>query len=359
MEYENRRKFIINIMYFSLIAIIAFVFIKYGISIIAPFIIAFLVAYLVKTIARYISAKIKLPYKVVAIVLVFIFYSTVGLLLTILGAKAFSTILNLIYKLPNMYYSYIQPFLELTFIRIENLILQIDPTYLESANDIFNQTVKGLGQSVTNLSMRAVTFLSVKASSIPGLFVKILITVISTFFIASDYENLSKFVFRQLSGKTKNIVMNIKDYIINTLFVVIRSYALIMFITFVELSIGFSIFRIDNAILLALLISLIDILPVLGTGTVIIPWAIITAVLGNVPRAISLIVLYLIITVLRNILEPKIIGKQMGLHPVASIMCMFIGAQLFGAIGLFGLPIAVSLLVHLNKTKAIKSFKIK
>lgn len=358
MEYENRKKFLINSAYFALILAIAYAIVKYGIGLISPFLFAFIVAYIIRKPANFVATKLKIPYKIVAILLVLIFYLIIGLLLVIIGVKLFSTILDLIYKLPSIYYSHILPSLELGFNKIEDLILQVDPTYLESVNDIFNQTVRGLGQSITSISMKTVTFLSVKASSLPALFVRILITLISTFFIASDYEKLSKFMFRQLSGKTKAIVLNIKDYIINTLFVVIRSYILIMSITFVELSIGLSIIRIENAIFIAAIVSIVDILPVLGTGTVMIPWAIITAIQGNVPRAVSLLILYLIITVIRNIVEPRFIGKQMGLHPIVSLMCMFIGAKLFGAIGLFGMPIAVSLILHLSRNKTIKFLKI-
>ncbi len=131
-----------------------------------------------------------------------------------------------------------------------------------------------------------------------------------------------------------------------------------MSITFVELSIGLSIIRIENAIFIASIVAIVDILPVLGTGTVMIPWALITAIQGNVTRAVSLLILYLIITVIRNIVEPKFIGKQMGLHPIVSLMSMFVGAKLFGAIGLFGMPITISLLLHLSRNKTIKFFKI-
>lgn len=358
MEYENRKKFLINSTYLALILLIGYVIVKYGIGLISPFLFAFVVAYLIRKPANFIAGKLKVPYKFVAIFLVLIFYLIVGLLLVILGVKLFSTILNLVYRLPSIYYSHIQPSLELSFHKIEDLILQVDPTYLEDVNYVFNQTIRSLGQSITNISMKAVTFLSVKASSIPALFVKVLITLISTFFIASDYENLSDFMLRQLSGKTKTVFLDIKDYITNTLFVVIRSYILIMSMTFIELSIGLSIIGIQNAIFIAALTSMVDILPVLGTGTVMIPWAIIVALQGNIVRAVSLLVLYLIITVVRNVVEPRFIGKQMGIHPIVSLMSMFVGAGLFGAVGLFGMPILVSLLLHLSKNGTIKFFKI-
>ena len=102
---------------------------------------------------------------------------------------------------------------------------------------------------------------------------------------------------------------------VGTLFVCIRSYALIMSITFAELFLGFTLFRIDFALLLALCIAVFDILPVLGTGGIMIPWAVITAILGDYPMALKLIGLYIFITIVRNIIEPKIVGSQIGLHP--------------------------------------------
>ena len=89
-----------------------------------------------------------------------------------------------------------------------------------------------------------------------------------------------------------------------------------------------------------------------------IPWAVIAAILGNYPLAVKLVAVYLIITIVRNIIEPKIVGGQIGLHPVVTLVSMFAGVQLFGAIGLFGFPIGLSLLVYLNRVGTIHLFKL-
>jgi len=96
---------------------------------------------------------------------------------------------------------------------------------------------------------------------------------------------------------------------------------------------------------------------VLGTGGIMIPVVDHHLFQGNYQTGLSLLFVYLVITVVRNILEPKIVGKQLGLHPVVTLMCMFIGANLFGVIGLFGFPITLSLLRHLNDTGTIQLFK--
>ena len=139
-----------------------------------------------------------------------------------------------------------------------------------------------------------------------------------------------------------------------TLWVCIRSYALIMSITCVELCIGLSLVKIPNPVIIALCISIFDILPVLGTGGIMIPWVVLTFIQGRFARALGLLAVYITITVIRNIIEPKIVGSQLGLHPVVTLCSMFVGAQLLGVIGVFGFPIGLSLLCHLNARGVIK-----
>ena len=88
-----------------------------------------------------------------------------------------------------------------------------------------------------------------------------------------------------------------------------------------------------------------------------IPWAVITALLGDYTMALKLFILYIVITIIRNIIEPKIVGSQLGLHPVVTLASMFAGVQLAGVVGLFGFPIGLSLLKHLNNTGTIDIFK--
>ena len=165
-----------------------------------------------------------------------------------------------------------------------------------------------------------------------------------------------RFCLGCLQGSTRNLVLQVKAYVVGTLFVCIRSYALIMSITFVELSVGLTLIGVNRAILVALLIAIFDILPVLGTGGIMIPWVILSALGGDLPHAFALLVLYVIITVIRNIIEPRIVGAQIGLHPVLTLMSMFVGNHLFGIVGLFGLPILLSLLRYLNDNGTISLF---
>lgn len=357
MDYEKRKRFIVNLVYGGLIALLIYIITQYGLGLIAPFICAFFIAYFLKTPAKFIAKNTKIPYKPLVLLLVLLFYSTIGLIIALFSIKLVTSATSIIATLPMVYTTEIEPILSTFFDGIEKTAYRMDPTLVAALNDIFTQFIQSIGELMTNLSVKAVSTLSGYASSLPGLFIKILLMIISTFFIAGDYDVLVGFVSRQLSVKARSFLLRIKEYIVGTLFVCIRSYALIMSITFVELSIGFTIIGIPNSILIAFIISIFDILPVLGTGGIMIPWTVISALQGNYSQAIGLLAIYLFVTVIRNILEPKIVGSQIGLHPIVTLICMFVGAQLFGILGLFGFPILLSLLRHLNDTGTIKLFR--
>lgn len=356
-QFEKRKHFIINTVYFLLILVISYFFLRYGISLVSPFIFAFIVAYLLKKPARAIAKNTKLPSRFVSFLVILIFYIVSGIVVFFLGVRFISTITRYITLIPVFYENQLWPILVNISGELEEMFYTIDPAVVDFFSETFNQLLRTLGETVTNISLSLLTWLSNFASTLPPFFIRVLLMIISTFFIAIDFDGLVAFVQRQFSPRVNEIIKTIQEYIVNTLFVVIRSYALIMFITFVELAIGLSIIGINNAVLIAFLIAIFDILPVLGTGGIMIPWTLFTFIQGNYSLGFGLFAVYIIVTVVRNIIEPKIVGSQLGLHPVVTLISMFVGVNLLGVIGLFGFPITLSLLNHLNETGVIKIFK--
>lgn len=357
MDLQKRRAFIINFLYFLILTILILFLMKYGIPLFAPFIAAFIIAYLVRKPAHFFTKRLSLNYKLIVILLLFLLYGSVGILLVLLGIKLITLIGSFMSGLPAIYSLHIQPVLTQLFDAIEQSVFPLDASLVSALEEAERQLIQSVGNIVSTLSFSAMESISGLASSLPGIFLRILITVISSFFIAIDYDILTQFFLKQFSEKTKALFQHIKEYVAGTLFVCIRSYALIMSLTFLELSLGLSLIGITNAVFIALLISLFDILPVLGTGGIMIPWVIISALQGNYVLAIKLLIVYLVITIIRNILEPKIVGSQIGLHPIITLAGIFVGAQLFGIIGLFSFPIILSLLRHLNDIGMIHLYK--
>lgn len=118
-----------------------------------------------------------------------------------------------------------------------------------------------------------------------------------------------------------------------------------------ELAIGFLLLRIPYAMLLALLISIFDLMPILGTGGILLPWALVLVLMGNLPLAAGIAALYVIITAVRQTLEPKIVGAQIGLHPLATLIAMLLGLKLFGLVGLIAFPVTLAVVTAMSRTR--------
>lgn len=357
METEKRKTFLINFAYFGVMVLLAVAAVRYALPLMAPFAIAFAIAYFLKRPIRFLHKTLHLPGGLAAMLAVILFYGTVGALLALLSIKAVAGMIAVIGNLPTMYETHALPFFTDILRNVEQVLMSMDPVLVAQLDGLGTRMIQSLGDLVSNVSVSVMSAATGIAAAIPGLFIKLVLLVISTFFIAMDYERLTGFCLRQMSDGAKTVFFQIKEYVVGTLWVCIRSYALIMSITFVELSISLSLVKIEHAFLLAFVIAIFDILPVLGTGGIMIPWTILTAIQGNYPMALTLLVIYLVITVIRNIIEPKIVGSQLGLHPVVTLCSMFVGVQLFGAVGLFGFPIGLSLLRYLNDHGVIHVFR--
>ena len=349
LSTEKKKKFIVDVTYLALVLALGYLALKYALPLLMPFVLAFVIAYVLRRPIRFLSRVVHVPKGLVAV------------LLALAGIRITATITSLVQQIPSFYYSHILPALTELFTWLEELLAKLDPSLMSALQELQTQLIDMLWQLVSSFSgllLGGVSLATSLATSLPGFLIRMLLMVISTFFITIDYEKIVRFCLGCLRGNTRRVVLQIKAYVVGTLFVCIRSYALIMCITFVELSIGLSIIGIERAMLVALLIAIFDILPVLGTGGIMIPWVILSALGGDLPQALALLVLYVIITVIRNIIEPRIVGAQIGLHPVLTLMSMFVGNHLFGIVGLFGLPILLSLLRYLNDNGTISLFPV-
>ena len=352
-----RRSFIINCAYFVIIAALIYVIVKYAVPLLMPFILAFLVAVFLQVPVRALHRKTKMKKKICALLCAILFFAALGAFVSWGGIELVTGAHKLIINLPQFFTNTIEPMLMDVFNKLETLKVWNELNLMDLFRNLETQIMDALAGLATKASTAAIGMVTGFAASLPMLFVKTVLFIVGTVFITMDYDKIMGYVVYQMNDRVREIFEETKSYMVNVLFVVIRSYILIMSITFVELSIGLSIIGVDYAILIALCIAIFDILPVLGTGGVMIPWTVISIVLGNFWLALKLFILYVIITIVRNIIEPKIVGGQLGLHPIVTLSSMFAGLQVLGGLGLFGFPIGLSLLVHLNKKDVIQLFR--
>ncbi len=357
MDIKRKQKFLIEAAYIAVILTLVYVTFKYFLPLIFPFVLGFIIAFVFKPVIRTLTYKLKLPNKLAALIVVGLFYLILLTITIFLGIEIFLYLEEFFRDIPQLYNNVLVPWLSNALINLEELASQIDPMLVEQVRIYSQQILESLGNLITSISVGSVSYITSFATKVPFFLVGFLLTVISSFFIAMDYQLIINFLLDQISPSKRSLIIDAQLFLVSTLHKYAKSYLMIMSITFVELTIGFSILGIESAIVVAFLIAIFDILPVAGTGGVMIPWTIFTFLEGDTRLGLGLLVVYLVVTVIRNIIEPKIIGDQVGLHPLLTLFAMYIGLQLFGVAGLFGFPITLAILNGMHRNNKIVLYK--
>ena len=203
-----------------------------------------------------------------------------------------------------------------------------------------------------SLSSRAMAWLGSAAAALPGGMLAIATGVLAIFFTSASYPELCAALEHAVPEEAMAKLRLFRGGVMRSLARWLRAQATLSLITFSELLIGFLLMRQSYSLLLAFLITLLDALPVFGTGTALVPWAVFTLLFGFPPKAIVLLALYLCTLITRNTLEPKLLSAQAGLPPVASLFAMYLGYCTFGVAGMVLFPFLLLLFAQIRNAKA-------
>lgn len=347
---EAKKRFIVNCMFYGIILLIVLLAGKYILPIMTPFIIAFCVSGLMEFITKRIVTRKEKLRRLLSLVLCGVLYAVVFVVVMLTGARLVSEAIDFVTAIPGFVTNELMPLINMGAEWLENTIIPFDARLASMVDELASSAMKSLGSFVTNFSGRAIMWLTSSATAIPGIIVQTIITIISTFFMVLDFPKVVGFLKKLIPAKQRDVMETGLHYTRSMILVYIKSYSILFLLTFAELTIGFLILGIRHAPLLALAIAVFDLMPILGTGGILLPWALVALILEDFKIAIGILVLYLIITFIRQTLEPKIVGKQIGLHPLATLIAMLLGLNLFGLVGLLGVPVILSVVTAMNRT---------
>ena len=337
------RKYVYRMLFILLAVISAYLFVKYVFPLTAPFVIAFGVAFAVRPFKMYLCKKLKLRSSFAAAVSVLVILGSFLYLFFRLAKSIFSELASI--------YAYLTAETDIYNKLVRSVTLLVD-RIADRIDAVFpfvniptlspSDRLEALaGKIIPPLTGTIGKFLADAASSVPYAFVFLAITVVASFYFAADLERICGFFSRLMPRKWTDAAARAKNGMFKAGVKYARAYLFLIFVTFTELSIGFSLLKLDYVFSLAFVISIIDILPVLGTGTVLVPWAVISFATGNSYMGVGILTLYIVITVVRQFIEPRIVGGSIGLYPPLALIGMYVGAKLFGVAGLFLLPLAI------------------
>ncbi len=356
LDHQSRVNFIINILFFITVFVVIYFCINFVVPWFLPFIVGLLIAFCLKPIIAFLNAKLPFPKKFCAALTILLVFSLAGGILWFAGTRLLVEAGELFAQFPEIYSTSLEPVVS----KITDMILQLMSHFFPSTADATMRLLTSISESfetiILNLSSSAVESITEFVKNIPSMLVTLFFSIIATFFISMDYTNVVSFLARQIPKRHRSLLFDIKNFLVHTVLKMIKAYLILMLITFAELSIGFLIIDLDYALLIAAMIALLDLLPVIGTGGIMIPWIAIELFRQNYNLALGLSIIYLIVTVIRNIIEPKIVGDQIGLHPIISLAAIYLGLRTMGVMGMIFMPILAILIKWLCEKEHLKLY---
>ncbi|MBR0414937.1 MAG: sporulation integral membrane protein YtvI [Clostridia bacterium] len=365
-KIEKRRSFLINIIFWMAVAAILYVLLVKALPIVLPFFIAFVIALILNKPSFKIHQKFpKIKKSAAGRILFLIVLIIIALIIAFAGVSIAS---------------YIKDFakwLGANFKHIPGYLLGLKTKVLDATASL-PDSIRGAVENALNkyASTDAIKSIDVSkiltgaaggvwsfAKGVPSVLVSTLIAIIATFFMFGAYDDIVLFIRAQLPERGRTMLSDVKSAFKDTIGKYALAYGKIILITFGEILVSlllmklFKIYKGSYIPLIAAGIAIVDILPVLGTGSIVAPWAVICFVQGDIAMGIALLVMWGVISVIRQYIEPKLVGKQIGLNPVLTLFGMYVGLKVFGAIGMFGLPITIIVLKALQDTGKIHLWK--
>jgi sporulation integral membrane protein YtvI len=352
-QAAKRRRFLINLLYWCAVLAILYGILHYLIGWILPFLIGFVIARLLNPPIRFLARKTRIPRKPIAFLFVILFFGVIGTPLTFGGIWLFHETREQAAHFGEYYIYTVEPALRETERWIMQNLGMFFPDW-EIGGDGAHLTAWLAGQIAAVVDSISFWGLATATPSfITNLLLRVLFTGLFTLFSTVYYEEALSFILRQMSDQKRRFLSDTIIAAKRSITNYFGAYLKIMAVTFVELLIGLSIIRGSFSIIPALAISMVDFIPALGCGTVLIPWALISLITGNTTLGIGLLILYVIIFGIRQLIEPKIVGDQLGLNPLLTLAAMYVGFLAIGVLGLIIMPIIITVLADLQRGEKI------
>ncbi len=353
MYFLDNKESIIKVIKLFIFLLFLYIFINYIGGLFLPFIIGYILCIILYPLFKILNNRYKIPKPISSILCI----SALVFLVIFLGVGIVGQIVKEAKEFAKDLPYYIES-IKLTFDEINNKaqdLIKILPdglertfiNFLENSSSIIGEL---LGNGLKNTSIKVIR-------KTPNALMITIISIISCYLMLIDKENMQKFIIRQLPKKYADKFSIVKTGIGDAVFGYIRAQAIIMCLIATICFIGLLILKAPYALFIAVIIGIVDALPVFGSGFILWPWALYNVITKNYGLAIGLIIMYVVILLTRQFVEPKILGKQIGIHPLATLMSIYVGLQVFGVFGFIIGPIIMVIIKALQNENILPNWR--
>ncbi|UNL96182.1 sporulation integral membrane protein YtvI [Paenibacillus polymyxa] len=361
-------RLILNRIFRALWVVIVIVALLLGIymlfPLVYPFLFAWLVAYAMNPLVVFLRNKARMPRWAAVTVSLFVYLGGIAIILS----AAITRMVREMIKLAMIFDGHIERFKSL-FIDwtqsdlIQNIIIEINhfirdnPDYQHTINSNIDKTTQTVSSAVTTLVGQFFNGVLNLLTSLPNMGAVLMVIVLAAFFISKDWDRHSRILSNTVPDTIRKPLSDIWHDLRKALYGYLRAQFIIISITALTVIIGLFILRVESAFTIGLMIGLVDLLPYLGVGIVMIPWTLYAYMSGNLALGVGLSILYAILLIGRQIVEPKVLASSVGLNPLPTLIGMFIGLKLFGVLGLIIGPVSLIVLDALNRANVIQDLR--
>lgn len=344
---ENRRPYwqVLVSLVFSLLATAAFIIIGVkAIGFLMPFVIGWIISAIAAPLVNWLEKRLKIVKKLGSALIVILVLALIVLVLYFAISRLVGEIGDLVKNFPEMY-AQLEQGLRQIGDTLSGVFERLPRGIQNGWNAIVENLDQTMGDLVSRLSEPTVTAAGNFAKRLPSYLIAFVVAVMSAYFFTVQREEVIQW-FKKVSpesvAKRMSLVMDNLRYAVGGYF---KAQFKIMAVVFVILLIGFAILGVRYFVLVAFLIAFLDFLPFFGTGTAMIPWAVYKFFMGDYKTMILLVVFYVVTQLVRQLLQPKLMGDSMGLNPLVTLLLLYVGYRFSGVIGMIlAVPIGMILI---------------
>lgn len=326
---HNYVKFVLGV---GLFLLLGFLLYHYMTTLFLPFFIALILVYLIEPIVGLLENKLHMKRKYASGIAVLAMIGLLAAFLSVIIIKAYGEIITLYNILPQHYDKINQ--------EVRSLIVYLESFYLDLPAPVIDLIESNVSKFYGVLEKLLNSFIGLIAS-LPDFLTILIISAIATFFISKDKELVERFLLRLIPLDWQEAIKKAHQEVLVAVISFIKAQLILITITMIATIIGLTVIGVDYALLIGIVTGVLDLLPVLGPTTLFVPWIIYLFAVQQYSLAVSLLILYGSLLVIRQICEPKIVADALGVHPLASLMAMYVGLKLLGIAGVILGPLTL------------------
>lgn len=317
-------------------------------SLFMPFVLAVVLAWILNPSVRWLQRKLKISRKPISLIVIILAIGVVGGALFWFVYALGSEVYSLIGNWTSVGGSIESGFNELNE-RLNHLSALVPKEVLGLLENAYTGLIGWLRNVVPGLLETVGTKIGAFAMKVPAGVIGAVIFLVASYFVVSDYPRIRLMATERMSSGVHSFLSRVRKIALAAFGGYVKAQLILSLGVFFILLIGFWVVGIEYALLLAFVFAVMDFIPIIGSGTVIVPWAVVDIVLGNYRQAISLMVIWGLICVFRRVAEPKVVGDQTGLSPILALISIYVGMRLGGVLGMILGPVLVLIVINIYK----------